>query len=99
MRERLHIYAQFALWFFFKKTTIKNSLGQVVCPLMVASKTYMKDEVLTCDIPSTRERFMQGQKKACCTSGVCVPREHYTEFANQEANKRPTFKIHTLVGS
>lgn len=64
-----------------KSATILNRSGDVVCPLMLMAKERFRGELLPCDIPRTRAKWLLGNGAgAGCTYGnECLPRIHSRE--------------------
>lgn len=91
MKERLRLYLQFIVWVLWRKKTIRNKQGNVVCPLMIKYGTRFNDKVILCDIPHTRTYFCMGKEKPCAMWKNCIPRKECADKASDELNCRPTY--------
>lgn len=74
--------------------------GVVICRLMNTHPMQFTPEATVCDIPKTRQAFLQSHPHAeCCYLDHCRPREIYTDEASRELECLPHAQLKRPRGS
>jgi hypothetical protein len=74
------------LWFTAIETL--RAKGALICPLMLQEAGRYDPSLTPCDIPHTRETFLQSRNGPCHSSVRCLPRVHLPDQIGSELERK-----------